>query len=231
MRTPRLLLLLSFAALVGCRSYDQPDLTPRAGYRFRLGPRDLVRVTVWGRPELLTETEIAPDGKVALPLAGVIPVGDLTLEESAERIGTRLKEFIRDPIVTIELREVRSAQIHVVGEVRVPGTVPFHQNMTFLEAIQRSGGYVHETADVDEFLLVRNSTGGAKQVFSVDMDDLLRNPSGARDPGLEPGDVVFVPPRAVTRFARWIRQAMAPLDAITGGARTASYMSTVPRPY
>jgi polysaccharide export outer membrane protein len=163
-------------------------------------------------------------------LAGVVPVAGLTLEEAAEKLAVQLKEFVRDPIVTIELREVRSAQVHVVGQVRVSGSIPFHDGLTFLEAIQRSGSYIHELANVSHFLLIRDPLG-AKRIFLYDMDDMLTNPEGQKDVFLQPGDIVYVPPRYVTEFAWWIHQAFAPIEAISGTARTAAYSLTVPRPF
>jgi polysaccharide export outer membrane protein len=214
----------------GCFSLPPAEGIAKPAYRYRLGPLDLVRVSVWGRPELLTETEIAPDGRVALPLAGVVPVGALTLDEAAERIATQLKEFVRDPIVTIELREVKSNLIHVVGEVRVPGSVPYHNGMTFLEAVQKSGSYIAEFANVSHFLLVRDPLG-AKQCFVYDMDEMLTDPDGQKDVFLQPGDVVYVPPRYVTQFSRWVNQALSPITAFTRVGYSAAATTALPRPF
>lgn len=233
MRVTRLVVLLALAVMpcVGCVSLDEAPVGTRPNYRYRLGANDTLRVSVWGRPELQTDTNVAPDGRIALPLAGNLPVGGLTLEETAEKIATQLKEFVRDPIVVVELRDLRSSQIHVVGEVRVPGSVPYYNGITFLEAIQRSGSYVHEFANVSEFLLIRDPLG-AKQIFVYDMDDMLTNPSGQKDVFLQPGDVVFVKPRYVTMFARWVNQALAPITAFTrvaaSGAQAGAF---VPRPF
>ncbi len=222
---------LAALALSGCTSYEMAPSWEKPSYRYRLGPNDTLRFSVWGRPELQTDTNVAPDGRIALPLAGNLAVAGLTLEEAAERVGTQLKEFVRDPIVTLELRELKSSQVHVVGEVRVPGSVPYHNGITFLEAIQRSGSYVHEFANVSHFLLIRDPLG-AKRIFEYDMDAMLTTPDGQKDVFLQPGDVVYVPPRYVTQFARWVNQALSPIRALTqtgsSAAMTASY---VPRPF
>jgi polysaccharide export outer membrane protein len=209
-----LLTAVLVAGAIGCTSYEPAVPALKPTYRYRLGPNDVVRVTVWGRPELLTETQVAADGRIALPLAGIVTVASLTLEEAAERIATQLREFVRDPIVTIELREVKSTQVHVVGEVRVPGSVPYYDGITFLEAIQRSGSYVHEFANINHFLLIRDPLG-AKQIFLYDMEAMLTEPAGQKDVFLQPGDVVYVPPRYVTQFARWVNQALSPITAFT----------------
>jgi polysaccharide export outer membrane protein len=226
-------LLLAVAlvgALPGCVSAVPAEYAAKPTYRYRLGPLDLVRVSVWGRPELLTDTEVAPDGRVALPLAGVVPVGSLTLDEAAERIAAQLKEFVRDPIVTIELREVRSNLIHVLGEVRVPGSVPYHNGMTVVEAIQKSGSYVAEFANVTSFYLVRDPLG-AKQVYEFDMDSFLTDAKGQKDIFLQPGDCVFVKPRYVTEFSRWVNQALSPITAFTRVGYSAAATTALPRPF
>jgi polysaccharide biosynthesis/export protein len=215
------------AAIVGCTTYEEAEIGVKPSYRYRLGANDGLRVSVWGRPELQTDTTVAPDGRVALPLAGNMAVAGLTLEEAAEKLAVQLKEFVRDPIVCVELRELKSSQIQVVGEVRTPGSVPYYNGMTFLEAIQRCGSYVHEFANVSHFLLVRDSLG-AKQIFEYDMDAMLTDPEGPKDVFLQPGDIVYVPPRYVTQFSRWVNQALSPITAFSrvayATAGTAAYL-------
>jgi polysaccharide biosynthesis/export protein len=232
-KVTRFFILLALAVMpcVGCVSLDEAPVGTRPNYRYRLGSNDTLRISVWGRPELQTDTNVAPDGRIALPLAGNLPVGGLTLEESAEKIATQLKEFVRDPIVVVELRDLRSSQVHVVGEVRVPGSVPYYNGITFLEAVQRAGSYIHETANVDSFYLIRDPLG-SKQIFEYDMDAMLTIPDGQKDVFLQPGDVIYVKPRYVTMFARWINQALAPITAFTrvaaSGAQAGAF---IPRPF
>jgi polysaccharide export outer membrane protein len=206
-------------ASAGCTSYEEAEVGVKPSYRYRLGPNDGLRVSVWGRPELQTDTTVAPDGRVALPLAGNMSVQGLTLEEAAEKLAAQLKEFVRDPIVTVELRELKSSFVHVVGEVRTQGDVPYANGMTFLEAIQRTGGYVAEYANVSHFLLIRDPLG-AKQIYEYDMEAMLTDPDGPKDVFVQPGDIVYVPPRYVTQFSRWINQALSPITAMTRVAYT-----------
>jgi polysaccharide export outer membrane protein len=218
---------------VGCTAYEPAPLGPKPSYRYRLGPNDALRVSVWGRPELQSDTAVAPDGRIALPLAGNVPVLGLTLEETAEKVATQLKEFVRDPIVCVELRDLKSSQVHVVGEVRTPGSIPYHNGITFLEAIQRSGSFIAEFSNPTHMLLIRDPTG-AKQVYEYDMEDMLTNPDGQKDVFLQPGDVVYVCPRYVTQFARWVDQALAPLTALTratySGVGSYALWATTPAP-
>jgi polysaccharide export outer membrane protein len=216
--------------LAGCNSYEEAPKWERPPYRYRLGPGDSLRVSVWGRPELLTENDVGPDGRFALPLAGVVPVAGLTLEETSDKLAAALKEFVRDPIVTVELRELRSQFVHVAGEVRVPGSVPYHDGMTLFEAIQRSGSWVDEFGNKNRIFLVRDPVG-AKRIFKLDLQEILQDPKGQKDVLVQAGDIVFVPPRYVTEFARWIRQAMAPFDSLFGAGRSAAYVMSVPRPF
>ena len=77
---------------------------------------------------------------------------------------------------------------------------------------------------------VRDEVRGDYEVlFVYDMDDMLTNPSASsqKDVYLQPGDIVFVKPRYVTEFARWVRQALAPLDVITGSASRAAYAAVL----
>jgi polysaccharide biosynthesis/export protein len=226
-----LALLLAVAFAPGCSSIGEAPKWERPAFRYRLGPGDALRVSVWGRPELLTEADVAPDGRFNMPLAGNVPIAGLTLEDAAERLATALKEFVRDPIVTVESREVRSTLIHVAGEVRVPGSVPYHDGLTLFGAIQRSGSWVDEFGNKNDIYLVRDPLG-SKKIFKADIESILTDPEGEKDVFLQPGDIVYVPPRKVTEFARWIRQALEPINVLTGAGRNAAFTATaIPRPF
>ncbi len=184
-----------------------PEATAAApALDFRLGTGDRVRVGLWGEQKFEHDLEVGPDGRVSLPLIGAVALGGLTLDEARVTLAQRYKATYVDPVVTLGLLEARSLVVHVLGEVARPSTVGFARGATVLGAVLAAGGFRAETADLTEVRLVRRRLGGAPQAFAIDLEGVL---AGERaDAWLEPGDVVLVPARTVSRWSRWWRQAL-----------------------
>ena len=162
-------------------------------------------MNVWGEQQLKQELELGPDGVVSLPLIGDANLGGFTLDEARVDLAQRLKAGYVDPIVTITLLEMRSHVVHVLGEVVRPGTVPYVRGATVLGALQAAGGFRPATANTGEVRVIRNRMA-QPEGYAIDLDEVL---TGAiQDMWLLPGDSVYVPPRALTKWSRWWRQAM-----------------------
>jgi polysaccharide export outer membrane protein len=173
---------------------------------FRLGVGDRIRIGLWGEQQFEHELEVGPDGRVSLPLIGAVPLGGLTLDEARIALAQRYKAQYVEPVVTLGLIEARSMVVHVLGEVVRPSTVSFARGATVLGAIVAAGGFRPATADVASVQLVRQRLGQEPQAFAIDIEAIM---AGLRaDTWLQPGDVVFVPARAVTSWYRWWQQAM-----------------------
>jgi len=194
-------------ALGGCVALPEaPEAVDAAPlFEFRLGAGDRIHVGVWGEKNLQTDLTLGPDGHVSLPLVGDVELAGMTLDEARVGLAQRYRATYVDPVVSVSLREVRSHAIHVIGEVVRPGTVTFVQGATAMGAILASGGPRPATADLAAVRVVRQRLGGAPEAYVLDVEALL---AGERaDMWLEPGDLVYVPPRAVTRWDRFWRQA------------------------
>jgi polysaccharide export outer membrane protein len=199
----RVLLLL--VLLVGCSAPDHPREASPAPFEFRLGPGDKIGVSVW-KEDLALETEIGPDGAISFPLIGRVDLSGLTLDEARVQLASRLKTHITTPTVTITLKEMRSKVIHVMGEVYRPGTVPFVRGANVVSAIQAAGSYISPTANITEIRVVRDRVTTPK-VFRLDLEKIIS--AEDTDMYLEPGDLVYVPPRGITSWDRAVRQFFA----------------------
>lgn len=201
---PLHLCLLALALLTGCQGLPPPPpATEPPPFEFRLGPGDRVRVSVWGEEKLLHEVEVGPDGAIAYPLIGDVQVAGLTLDELRIEVAQRIKALVVDPVVSVALLETRSTVVHVVGEVVRPGVVTYVRGASVLGAIQAAGGFLPATADLEEVRVIRDRMG-ARQAYGLDLEAVLAG--DAPDMWLVPGDVVYVPPRLVSRWDRWWRQ-------------------------
>ena len=107
---------------------------------YRLAPGDRITVTVFGQPELSGDVLIDDAGVIAIPLTDPIEVKDLTLPECQKRIGDRLADgILRKPAVSVRIAELRP--LYVLGDVRLPGSYPFHYGSTVQSAVALAGGF------------------------------------------------------------------------------------------
>jgi len=192
--------LLFFAAMLAC-SDPPPSKYPTQQVFVedtRLGPRDLFEVRVFQQPELSGEFEVAPDCSVTYPLIGVMQVCDLTPPEVEKKLKDGLNEgFIKDPQVSVVIKEFRSKTLSVFGQVKKPGTLPYSVGMTVVEAISQAGGF-NEMARKNAVAVTRaernKSTGkSTKKSYTIPVDSI--GEGKAANFFVRPGDVVFVPRR------------------------------------
>lgn len=110
---------------------------------YRLGAGDAVRLIFYGEDKLNAEYQIASDGRLALPLVGVIDAGDKTLPELQEAIRAAYAKggYLLDPKVAVEIIHYRP--FFVLGEVNAPGQYPFIPGMTVRQAIATAKGYTY----------------------------------------------------------------------------------------
>lgn len=105
-----------------------------------LGPGDEVKITVFQRPELTTETRVSDAGRVTLPLIGEVPVSGLTPAQAGQRIAERLKrgQIVVNPQVTFTASRV--PVFYIYGEIQRAGAYKLEPRMTVIQAISVGGG-------------------------------------------------------------------------------------------
>lgn len=127
---------------------------------FKLGPDDVVAVRVFGSEDAsIDRVLIDKSGRLSVPVAGVMNVGGLSLEETEALITSRLRaNYFRDPQVSVSLLEVESAKLTVDGQVGKPGLHPVVPNMTLIQAIATAEGTT-ENARLNEVVVFRTVNG------------------------------------------------------------------------
>lgn len=205
-------LLLGILSMGGCASMP-PAPSPRP-YTYVVGPNDVLRIEVFGESELSREVTVTPDGFISFPMSGTIKVQDLTIADVATRVQAQLLKVINNPVVTVTLQVSRSPQVQIVGEVLRQGPVPYYSRLSMVEAVNLAGGVQWPFAKTEACRIVRGPLNNP-ELIKIDYDDILD--ASARDVYLEPGDIVVVPAKYVTRFDRYVRQLLSPFTAIVGG--------------
>jgi polysaccharide export outer membrane protein len=190
---PRSFLL--FALLAGCGPATTAviDPPPQAAIAdTTLGPGDSFEVRVYGEADLSGLYRVGAEGTISFPLAGLIHVDGLDPQQISKRIAERLSDgILRNPQVTVLVREQTSKKVFVLGQVAKPGTFPYTPSMNVVEAITVAGGFTPLAAKNDT-TLTRNEAG-KKTIVKIPVDDI--GSGKARNVILRPGDIISVPER------------------------------------
>lgn len=155
-----------------------------------LGPGDSIRVTVFGNPDLTTETRLAAHGSIRMPLIGEVNLNGATPSEAATRIAGRLKrgQFLKDPQVTVNLLQMRSRQVSVLGQVMHPGRYALEDHARLTDALALAGGIAPTGGEVVSVMSPQNSH--VKQVVNV--AEMYRAADAGANIELHNGDTVYV---------------------------------------
>jgi len=157
-----------------------------------LGVGDSFDVRVYGEPDLSGSYRVGAEGAINFPLAGVIQVQGLDPQQLAKRIADKLSDgILRNPQVTVLVKEQTSKKVYILGQVSKPGTFNYTPSMSVVEAITMAGGFTPLAAKNDT-TLTRNDQG-VKTTVKVPVEDI--GSGKARNVYLRPGDIISVPER------------------------------------
>jgi polysaccharide export outer membrane protein len=191
------LLAVAVAGLPACAPRaSQPAAPPPSGNPVQdlaaatLGPGDVFEVRVFQEPELSGIFQVGPQGDVIFPLCRRVVVAGLDANGAAEKLRSCLAEgFMRNPQVSVLVKEFNSKKVFVFGEVQKPGTFPFEEKMSIVQAITLAGGFTRNAAQ--NSTSVTRRVNGQEVKVKVNVQDIALGK--APNVTLEPGDIVFVP--------------------------------------
>lgn len=157
---------------------------------YLIGPGDVVKVDVFGRPEVSGAHTVGPDGKVTVPLMGVVTIADLTREQAQSEINQRMRTYFARPVVTVSVTDYTSNTITVLGRVERAGALKFPQPPTLVDVLASSGAMpiLDKQATLTRVAIIR----GRDRIMWVDVKALL-NGDLRYNIRLKKNDVVFIP--------------------------------------
>lgn len=162
----------------------------QAGPEYRMGPEDVIKVSVWENRELTLDLVVRPDGKISMPLLQDVVAEGRTAVELANTIRDGLLAFIKDPQVSVIVLQVNAPKYFVIGNVIKPGTYPLRSETSVLQALALAGGF-NPFAAQRNIRLIRNS-GGKQDVRRVNYNDMIGE-AGESNYLLKSGDTIVVP--------------------------------------
>ena len=121
---------------------------------FVIGPEDVLMIRVWQEPNLSGQVTVGPDGMISLQLIDEVKADGLTPEQLKASLTERLKGFIVNPDVNVQVLRVNSRKFIIQGEVNRPGSFPLTGPTTVFEALVSAAGF-HEFAKPNKIYILR----------------------------------------------------------------------------
>ena len=156
-----------------------------------LGPSDIVKISVYGNPDLTLETRISQTGTISFPLLGQVEIGGLAVAAAETKLAGLLASsgFVRKAQVNILVTSPQSQMVSVLGQVNKPGRYPVDGGQGLVKILALAGGVLPEGGDIVYLVRQRNGTSSKE---TVDLAQMMRAGDLKRNLGLVTGDVVYV---------------------------------------
>lgn len=156
-----------------------------------LGPGDVLKVSVYGSPDLTLETRVSEGGNISYPLIGQVPVAGLSAAAAEKKIASMLEagNFVKKPQVNVIVTAVQSQQVSVLGAVNRPGRYPIEGKRSLIDLLAMAGGINSEGGD--RLSLIRTRDGKTTRE-EIDVVEMVRSGQLNKDYVLSGNDVLFV---------------------------------------
>ncbi len=156
---------------------------------YKVGPLDVLDISVFKVPELSKSVQVADTGSINLPLLGEVRASGKTAQEIERELTTRLgAKYLKNPQVTVFVKENKSQQVTIEGAVKKPGVYPISGKKTLLQLVATAEGLNQDTYSSD--VTIFRTVDGARSSSTFDIDQIKAGKLD--DPLLQQGDVVVV---------------------------------------
>ncbi|OHE75724.1 MAG: hypothetical protein A3F67_00415 [Verrucomicrobia bacterium RIFCSPHIGHO2_12_FULL_41_10] len=203
-------------------------------YRYQVAPSDVLKINVWQHPEFdfassmgipsgasasatqpggQSDYLVNTDGYIYYPLIGYVHVAGKTVEQIRKIMSSRLKKYVPNPEIIIQVSAYRGQKVYVLGEVGRTGYIPINdQPLSVADGLVQSGGLNQETSDPRYIYVIRGSYTEPR-IFWLNAstpDKFLL----AQQFSLQPRDILFVSPAPITRLNRVWGQILPIIQSI-----------------
>jgi polysaccharide export outer membrane protein len=154
---------------------------------FILGAEDQIQITVMNGVEFSGSHMIRPDGKITINLIGEVKASGVTPEELGTDLKERLKKYIVEPDVSVQVTAIRSRKFYIQGEVNKPGEYLLVTPIRVLEALVNAGGF-RDFANKKKIVVMTPS--GERRQFNY--NEVIKGKNMKQNIYLNPGDIILV---------------------------------------
>ncbi len=180
------------------------DLANEEESVYHMNAGDQIEVRVYGHDDIGITTKIGPDGSIGLAFIGQLKVSGLTIGEAADTIRDGLKPYVKNPVVSVTVREVASETATISGACAKPAVYSISNTTRLSDLYAQAGGtdtrlfngIVVDVADLEHSLLVRNG-----KVLPVDFRQAIEAGDPLNNVRIRKGDYVFIAQRMESSVA------------------------------
>ncbi len=162
-----------------------------AGQAYVIGAGDMISISVWKDQSMSRQLVVLPDGFITFPLIGRLKAEGKTLDQLESEVTRKLGRYISKPVVTVEVLQVNSMQIYVIGKVNRPGRFALSDEVDVLQALAMAGGF--NTFARRSKVRIFRKVEGKTTILPFDYDAVADGKRLEQNVYLQRGDVVVVP--------------------------------------
>lgn len=192
------LILCIVVLLGGCatRAAVAPPETVQAqlekpGDDYIIGSGDILDISLWKDEAMTRQVTVRTDGKIVFPLIGEIAAAGRSVAEVKKEMVEKLEEYVPEPVLTVDVKQMNSMIIYVTGRITKPGQYLVNSRVTVLQAISIAGG-LNAFAKRSKIKVFRQEDGKTV-TFPFDYDEVVDGENLQQNIVLKRGDVVVVP--------------------------------------
>jgi polysaccharide export outer membrane protein len=170
---------------------------------YRLSKSDTVDVNFTFSPDFNQILTVQPDGFVALKGAGTLLAEGLTVPQMQQAVADVYRGFLREPEITVTLKDFDKPYFLASGEVARPGKYELRGDLTVNEAIAIAGGFTQQ-ARHSQVVLFRRISAYVAESHVIDLKKMLDSHDIREDLHLQPGDFIFVPQSRISKIRKYV---------------------------
>jgi len=163
----------------------------KPGDDYIIGSGDILDISLWKDEAMTKQVTVRTDGKIVFPLIGEIAVAGRSVAEVKQEMVEKLKEYVPEPVLTVDVKQINSMIVYVTGRVNHAGRFPVNTPVTVLQAISMAGG-LNPFAKRSKIKVFRQEDGKTV-TFPFDYDEVVDGENLQQNIVLKRGDVVVVP--------------------------------------
>lgn len=159
-------------------------------------PGDQLDITVLGHEDISTVITapggkyiVRPDGKLSFPLIGEVDITGQTINQFTQALEQRLSEYLVNPQVTVNIAQLGTTRVYVLGEVIKPGLYELTKSHKLLDAIGAANGFTKDAAKKKVFLVHKDQQG---EPIKLNLNDILKKGDVSQNYTLVEGDLLYL---------------------------------------
>lgn len=169
-------------------------------------PGDRLDITIIGHEDLSTSIGspeskyiVRPDGKISFPLIGEVDITGMTVGQFTTTLENRLSEYLVKPKITVNIAQLGTTRVYVLGEVKNPGLYELDKSHNVLDAIGKAEGFTKDAAKKKVMLIRKNQQG---KPIKVNLNDILKKGDVSQNYALAEGDLLYLSSNGRIDFGR-----------------------------